>query len=198
MTGKVEGRIVEVLYDAYPLALTIREISKRLAKAYPHIHTVATELLEEGVLSKMVVGNAYACSLDCSNEKTRALLVIIEHDHTRSLLEKNKIPSSVIDASKRLQQEKSVEAAWYVEDSLVILLGKVSGKHDSSLSKLPVKSVVVTRDSLTRLYPNRQSWARPHAVLAGVMTYIDVFYHAGNDHADNDRAGKGTGSGGAW
>src|SRR3989304_5937146 len=124
MTGKVEQNIIALLYRQHPSPLTIRQVSEKLGKAYPHVHATATRLLKQGVLLKTVVGNAYACTLNLSNEKTKASLILEEYDNTERETHKKAVPQAAVEAARLLRSSpEALGCAWW-DGQLIVLSRK--------------------------------------------------------------------------
>jgi len=76
--NKLEMDIIG-LYDSNLVNLfSINQIAHFLGKKYPYINKKVTDLLNEGILRKTVVGKSYLCSLNMENEKTILLLCLQE------------------------------------------------------------------------------------------------------------------------
>jgi len=70
------------------LNLTINQISKVLNKSYAFTNKYVRDFLDEGILSKKVVGSAILCSLNFSNEKTLGFLMLNAIEEKRKFLER--------------------------------------------------------------------------------------------------------------
>jgi hypothetical protein len=122
MAGRVEQSIIAILGERYPQSFTIRQVAERLGKAYPHVHAVVTALLEEGVLHKDVVGNAYACRLDFASERTRALYAILTLDRARAAIAKGTVPREAVRLAQEVEREPGIRAGWWDGKRLVALV----------------------------------------------------------------------------
>ncbi len=71
-----ELQAISVLSKDLNLNLTINQLSKELKKSYGFTNKYINEFIDEGILSKKVVGSAILCSLNFSNEKTIGLLML--------------------------------------------------------------------------------------------------------------------------
>ncbi len=76
--NKLEMDIIR-LYDNNLVNLfSINQIASMLGKKYPYVNRKVTEMLEEGILNKTVVGKSYLCSLNFTNERTIIMLSLME------------------------------------------------------------------------------------------------------------------------
>ena len=131
MTTRVEQRIVEVFRTDIYQTLSIRSISIKLKKSYPHIYNACNSLIHEGVLRKVVIGRSHLCSLNLQSDKSIALLTLIEitAQGRRRLL----IARSLV---KDISQEFDVVTSFHDGRNLVLVLDHI---HD--------------RDAILKMYP---------------------------------------------
>lgn len=71
------------------LNLTINQISKEIDKSYGFTNKYIRDFLDDGILSKKIVGSAILCSLNFSNEKTLGLLMLNSIEEKMNFLQKN-------------------------------------------------------------------------------------------------------------
>ncbi len=101
--NKLEMDIIR-LYDSNLVNLfSINQIASKLGKKYPYINKKVTEMLEQGVLNKIVVGKSYLCSLNLDNELTVIMLSLIEmskkkktrQDKVESFIERTRLSMTI-------------------------------------------------------------------------------------------------------
>lgn len=76
--NKLEQDIIGLYSENLVNLFSINEIAKRLNKKYPYINKKVTQLINKGILKKIVVGRSYLCSLNLENEKTILLLALCQ------------------------------------------------------------------------------------------------------------------------
>jgi len=78
VTGKLEKDIIR-LYDRNIVNLfSINQIAKLLNKKYPYVNKKVSELIEQRILNRIIVGKSHLCSLNLNNEMTIQYLSLIE------------------------------------------------------------------------------------------------------------------------
>ena len=87
---RLELRIVSLLARHLEERLTINGIAKSLDEHYSFVHRTVNKLIEDGVIVEEKAGNSRLCSLDPSNEKTRALLQLGEIERKKEFYHKNR------------------------------------------------------------------------------------------------------------
>ena len=174
--GKVEGTIIELLFKQHR-SLTIRQISGKLGKAYPHIHTVTTRLLDEGVLTKDIVGNAYACSLNLQHEKAKAMVILEEYGHASLELKKKRVPAQVLADVEKMRHVPGVAGVLWDHTSLVVLFAAMPSPSASSSfaslsssSSSPSSSSPFSSSSSSSF--SASSAKQPSAIPPSVKTHV--------------------------
>jgi len=196
MMGKAEGTIITLLFRLRA-PLTIHQISTKLHKAYPHVHTITTQLIDEGVLNKSVVGNAYACSLNLENEKAKALVVLQEYAHASHELKKRRIPKTVVEDVKLLRKTEGIQGVVWDGSKLILLsysslaISSSSAASSSFSSAISLSSSSIASHSsgvISRLN-SKAAFASPpilakalssdHVVFFGTMNLLDFITRQG-------------------
>lgn len=124
MLGSLE--VVKLYSKDINRELTIRQISKLIKKSYAYTNKEVWELIKTGVLNSREIGKSVVCSLNLSNDMTRALLVF---GSNLSHIGKE-LPSFV---------DKEVYFAFYSNKKLHVVC------RDKSLLK-GVKGVIMTKE----------------------------------------------------
>jgi hypothetical protein len=105
--SKLELDILNLFRKNIAGLYSINQIAKLLGKKYPYVNKVATDLINEKVLNKIVVGKSYLCSLNLANPKTLNQLALLEqgdvlaYQNITSFLDKRKHSISIECAVKK-------------------------------------------------------------------------------------------------
>jgi len=203
--GKVEGTIISLLFR-HRAPLTIRQISEKLGKAYPHIHTITTQLIDEGVLTKDVVGNAYSCQLNLQHEKTKAMVVLEEYAHATHEIKKRRIPAGILRFSTHEIKKRRIPAAVLQDIALLkvtqgVLAVVWEGSHLLVLAQKsahPFRLPLALKTSTSVASPlSGASFAslerllsQEHVVFFGTMALLDLIISSHNASDDGYSDGE--------
>ncbi|MEM4397307.1 MAG: hypothetical protein QW757_01625 [Candidatus Woesearchaeota archaeon] len=113
MTGnKLEKDIIEIFNRDISSFYTINQISKKLNKAYPYINNKVNSLIKEGILTKIVAGKSYLCTINLDSEKAIALLTLNEAEKKEKEI-KNKKIKNIISEIKEIKNKFSIYTILY-------------------------------------------------------------------------------------
>lgn len=186
--GKVEGTIISLLFR-HRAPLTIRQISEKLGKAYPHIHTITTQLIDEGVLTKDVVGNAYSCQLNLQHEKTKAMVVLEEYAHATHEIKKRRIPAAVLQDIALLKVTQGVLAVVWEGSHLLVLAQKSAHPFRLPLA-LKTSTSVASPLSGASFASLERLLSQEHVVFFGTMALLDLIISSHNASDDGYSDGE--------
>lgn len=165
--NKLEQEIIQ-LYDNNLVDLfSINQISQKLNKKYPYINKKVSELIERGILKKMVIGRSYLCSLNLDNEKTILLLSLNEINKKESL-DISEIESFV--SSTHL--ESSILSVLKAGDRFYFIVQDLRDRHLIG-RKFPDSVVISKNEFLDMILEDRQIFT-DHVVIYGYGCFFNL------------------------
>jgi hypothetical protein len=85
------------------MAYSINEIARLLHRTYPYVHKKVTELLKDGILSEVALGNVRLCSINLANDDAILLLALNASKKKQIFLKKNAKLQTVVLALSTLK-----------------------------------------------------------------------------------------------
>jgi len=144
---------------------SINQIAKLLGKTYPYINKKVTELLNDGVLKKIIVGKAYLCTLNFECEKTLLLLSMLElnkrkkHTEVGEFIQKNMLNFTVHTVVKYNRK----------------LLFVVENLHDRrKIGRAFENSIVVDKREFLDMLFDEEKLFKNHTVLYGAEKFYQL------------------------
>jgi len=176
--NRLDLAILELFLRNTYLSLSINQIAIRLGKTYPNINKKVNELLEEGILNKIVIGRSHLCSLNLENPKTRLLLGILELKN----LEENR-PGLVKETRELLKPFRKAGQVLFVslQDKTIFLC--VSDKRPFTGMRLPKPWQLTISSPSEMEHLLESSIFSEHHLLDGFERYFEFI----NDHASHLR-----------
>ncbi|PLW79787.1 hypothetical protein C0585_05905 [Candidatus Woesearchaeota archaeon] len=125
------------------LNLTINQISKELNKSYAFTNKYVRDFLDEGILSRKIVGSAILCSLNFSNEKTLGLLMMNSIDDKMNFMKKSN--PKMLSLSIQLASTPTLKSLFLLNNKFHIICEdkKLASDYFDSISKTINKNITL-------------------------------------------------------
>lgn len=139
-----ELETISIFSKDLTLNLTINQISKILNKSYAFTNKYVRNFLDEGILSKKIVGSAILCSLNYSNEKTLGFLML--NSITDKMVYLSKADPKIIQLSNEIKSINSVKSIFMADKKLHIVCEnkeEVQQKVQQVLKQQKIKSLII-------------------------------------------------------
>ncbi|MEM2138667.1 MAG: hypothetical protein QXM96_00775 [Candidatus Woesearchaeota archaeon] len=117
--NKLEKEIISIFNRDISSFLSINQIAKELNKAYPNINNKVNSLIKEGILTKIVAGKSYLCTINLENEKAIALLTLNESEKKQKY--KGKIENLLLEI-KDIKNRFNILTIILHNNSLIVVL----------------------------------------------------------------------------
>jgi hypothetical protein len=129
--------------------ITINQISKEIKKSYSFTNKNARQMIDEGILNKKIVGPSILCSLNCTNEMTKALLCLVSVQKKNEFISKNPSKAAIEDIVSKTKEHSdfifSYENSIYIvtDSSVEKTKATVISKKEFSLKKFDISKMVL-------------------------------------------------------
>lgn len=114
-----ELETISIFSKDLTLNLTINQISKQLNKSYAFTNKYVRNFLDEGILTKRIVGSAILCSLNYSNEKTLGLLMLNSIDNKMVYVSKSN--SKILQTISLLKSAPTIKSIFIKNNKTYIV-----------------------------------------------------------------------------
>ncbi|MFH0978153.1 MAG: hypothetical protein V1837_02510 [Candidatus Woesearchaeota archaeon] len=119
--SKLEQRIVGLFVDVKS-AFSILQIAKMMNTSYPHVYNAVQGLIEQGILSKLVVGNVHLCQLNLDNDLTISLLSLLALQKREPLIRKHKSVHQFLASLKHSNLRFSVDFSFFLKGEYYLVV----------------------------------------------------------------------------
>jgi len=173
--NKLEQEIVN-LFRGLNEQYSINQISSLLNKSYPYIHKKVNFLIEEGVLTKINVGNSHLCSINISNPKTVVLLSISDINLINSKTGKNDLILSGKNIKKirGLVSSREIKTVFYFNRKIYLVADKSNKKIISGLKKVFHGSDLIDEKELLQMAVDIDGFNKEKIVIANFENYYGL------------------------
>jgi hypothetical protein len=160
-------------------ARTINQLALCTGKAYANTHATATLLLDQGILTKEVVGHSHRCRLNLANDRTLLYLSLVELHKRDELLAHDTTGEvrALIERIDRSSAELGTLLAWKRPSGILLITSHVS---ESAIDAQRASAMIGMHVSLFPLAaflhdPNmRMTIARDGTLLFGHALYTSL------------------------
>ncbi len=164
--NKLEQEIIGLYTENLVNLFSINEISKKLNKKYPYINKKVTQLINRGILKKIVVGRSYLCSLNLENEKTILLLTLCQINKKQS--NSNTLKEYII----KNNLESTIHSVVSYNNNLVVIVNSLR-ERKTILKEFP-KAIIIHKTEFMDMLLETPELFRDHLVLYGYERFFEL------------------------
>jgi hypothetical protein len=175
--NKLEQEIVG-LFRGLNEHYSINRISSLLNKSYPYIYKKVNFLIEEGVLTKINVGNSHLCSINLSNPKTVVLLSISDINILNSGTIKNDeiLSGKNIKKIRELVSSKDIRTVFYFKGKIYVVSDKKNKKIIPKSKKVFADSEFINEKELLQMAVDIDDFNNKKIVIANFENYYCLMH----------------------
>ncbi|MFW6013904.1 MAG: hypothetical protein ACOCQG_01915 [Candidatus Nanoarchaeia archaeon] len=164
--NKLEQEIIGLYAENLVNLFSINEISKKLNKKYPYINKKVTQLINKGILKKIVVGRSYLCSLNLENEKTILLLALYQ------INKKDKDSTGIREYIIRNNLELAIHSVVSFQGGLVFIVNSLRDRK-TIMNAYP-NAQIVHKAEFADMLLETPSLFRNHLVIYGYERFFEL------------------------
>ncbi|NTV24509.1 MAG: hypothetical protein HGA85_09195 [Nanoarchaeota archaeon] len=171
VTGRLELEIIDLFERDISQVFSINEIAKTLGKSYPSVNLKVSSLIDEEVITKNQVGRSYLCHVNLKNQKTIALLSLIQS----SKLHESKLKTLEPEVQKLLEVF-DIYTVFHCKERLYFVLGHIYDqeaikKYSRRIAK--EKTVFYTKEEFCRAVLAEQAILTEKTILYSASKYYE-------------------------
>lgn len=172
--NKLEQQILGVFCEDLTTPHSINNISKTLHKAYPYINKKINLYIKEGIINKIVIGNSFLCYLNLQNEKTRALLSLLEISNREKNV-KNKNFKDLREKIEELKSSNIVHSSLLFKNNLIIVVENILGLEEIRQKlKLEYNLIILDRKSFQNQVLINNSVLKEKIIISNPEKYYEM------------------------
>ena len=174
----LEQEIIGLYIDDISSLYSINQIATSLGKKYPYINKKVTNLIQNKIFKKTIIGRSHLCSLNLSNDETVYLLILAEIRKKKKALEKNPSLNTLLEYIHKAKRVVSIHLAIMHQKKLMFVLE--DEKEKEQLNNAFVKQAaqgyqieMYTKESFSQEILKNKELQEQHTILLGYEKYYE-------------------------
>jgi len=166
--NRLEMDIIGLYDDNLVNLFSINQIATKLGKKYPYINKKVTELLNQRILNKTVVGKSYLCSLNMENEKTLLMLCMME------LYKKQRVAglSKILQFVEHNKLQITIHCVLRYNGKLLFVVEDIKDRR--KIERQFRDCAVVSQQEFLDMLDEEEKLYRKHIVLYGAERFYEL------------------------
>jgi hypothetical protein len=177
--NELELQIIAIFGNNLGALFSIHQVSKKLGKAYPHIYHKINELIDEGILQKVIIGRSTMCSINLDSEKAVFLLGLTKTYQKEQFSKKENLIARLDQIVRRIRLTYRLHTVVYSNKKVYFVLDHLFDK-DSILNNFDLtyfNTVFVTAEEFQSMILNDQKLISDVLIIHAYEKYYEIVNH---------------------
>ncbi|MBT3408935.1 hypothetical protein HN415_09750 [Candidatus Woesearchaeota archaeon] len=156
------------LYDSNLVNLfSINQIATKLKKKYPYINKKVTDLINNKILNKIIVGKSYLCSLNFNNPETILLLSLQELKKKKTISTEN-----INNFIEKNQLNITIHSIIKYNSKLLFVIENLSDRR--KIQREFIDCLVADKKEFLDLLSEEKKLFTNHTILYGAEKFFEL------------------------